>query len=491
MEGSGVAQCAIGSDGMEPKSLLNDLLVSLAERSRALVRRADPVKVAAAPTAAELTRLGNALVAQQGEALRVSEASSLTLMLESASRAVREEFLCATARSLALDQAAVDRTIEAYRAAPTRSSLAALHYTTEPRSLELLRRINLAPGGTSSLVRLRETLLDMLEGDRFETQREDLASLNKDFLHLFGSWFNRGFLVMRRIDWSTPASILERIIRYEAVHAIRDWRDLRSRIDPHDRRCFAFFHPALVDEPLIFVEVALTSSVPRSISSILDERRPPVEPGASTTAVFYSISNCQRGLTGVSFGDFLIKQVVEDLRKELPGIRTFVTLSPVPGFGAWLEQRSSDPQEVWLPADRKAIEALRLAPAPWDTTLPVLGTDAVSRAAARYLLQERTRSGKPLDPVARFHLGNGATLQNINLFGDVSEKGIKSSLGLMVNYLYDLDKLDANQKAFASGGEFAASDDVRRLLAAAAADKKKNSAAGSATSRTSLARMFA
>ncbi len=475
---------------MEPKGVLTDLLASLAERSRALVRRADPIKIVAPPAVAELTRLGDALVAQQGEALRVSRASSLTSLLEAAPRSVREEFLCATARSLAVDQTGVGRAIEAYRAAPARNSLAALHYATEPRSLELLRRLNLAPGGTSSLVRIRETLLDMLEGDRFETQREDLASLNKDFLHLFGSWFNRGFLVMRRIDWSTPASILERIIRHEAVHAIRDWRDLRSRIDPEDRRCFAFFHPALVDEPLIFVEVALTSDVPRSISNILDERRPQVEPVAATTAVFYSISNCQRGLSGVSFGDFLIMQVVEDLRKELPGIKSFVTLSPVPGFGAWLEQRINDPAETWQPADRNAIAALLSAPGPWDASLPATGTEAIARAAARYLLRERTKSGKPVDPVARFHLGNGATLHQINPFGDVSAKGAKSSLGLMVNYRYDLEKLDANQKGFSSGGELAASDDVRRLMTTSIPDKKKSSAAGSPASRSTLARMF-
>lgn len=475
---------------MEPKSLLNDLLVSLAERSRALVGRGDRSRTVAPPSAAELSRLGDALLSQEGEALRVSRALSLARLLEAASREVREAFVRAIAKSTAMDQTSVDKAIDAYRSAPSRSTLASLHYATEPRSLELLRRLNLASGGTSTLVRLRETLLDMLEADTYSAERENLASLNQDFLHLFGSWFNRGFLVMRRIDWSTPASILERIIRYEAVHAIRDWRDLRNRIDPEDRRCFAFFHPALADEPLIFVEVALTSSIPRSISTILDERRPSVEAGAATTAVFYSISNCQRGLAGVSFGDILIKQVVEDLRKELPAVKTFVTLSPVPGFGAWLGQRINDPNESWQPADRAAISALLAAPAPWDTSLPVPERDALARAAARYLLLARTKSGKPVDPVARFHLGNGATLQQINPFGDLSAKGIQSSLGLMVNYLYDLDKLDTNQKAFASGGDFAAAEEVRRLLAASSGEKKKKSATEPLLTHKTLTRMF-
>ncbi len=474
---------------METKGLLNDLLLSLAERSRALVRR-DRSTTAALPTSAELMRRSDGLLSQHGEALRVSRASELSRLLEAASKEVREQFLSGVAGSMAIDRISVDKAIDAYRAAPSRSSLAAVHYASEPRSLELLRRLNLASGGTSTLVRLRETLLDLLESEKYSAEHDDLVSLNADFLHLFGSWFNRGFLVMRRIDWSTPASVLERIIRYEAVHAIRDWRDLRSRIDPQDRRCFAFFHPAMADEPLIFVEVALTSGVPRSISTILDERRPSVELGTATTAVFYSISNCQRGLAGVSFGDILIKQVADDLRKELPAVKTFVTLSPVPGFAAWLKQCVDDPNETWQPADRTAISALLAAPAPWDTSLPVPGGGAVARAAARYLLRERTKSGRPTDPVARFHLGNGATLQQINPFADLSTKGIKSSCGLMVNYLYDLETLDANQKAFASGGEFAASDDVRRLLGASSSEKRKKSAAEPPASRISLTRMF-
>ena len=195
-----------------------------------------------------------------------------------------------------------------------------MHAASEPRRQELFRRLNLAPGGTVALVRMREQLMDVLG------HRDDLAAVDDDFVHLFSSWFNRGFLVLRHIDWSTPAIVLEKIIRYEAVHEISDWEDLRRRIDPPDRRCYAFFHPALVDEPLIFVEVALTRDIPGAIAPILATGREVVEADKMRTAVFYSISNCQRGLAGVSFGNFLIKQVVEEISREMPKLATFVTL---------------------------------------------------------------------------------------------------------------------------------------------------------------------
>ena len=212
-----------------------------------------------------------------------------------------------------------------------RSAASEIHYASEPRRQELFRRLNRAPGGTAALVAMRADLLEAMRGDR------GLAVVDRDFQHLFGSWFNRGFLVLRRIDWSSPAAILEKIIRYEAVHEIRDWDELRRRIDLSDRRCYAFFHPALVDEPLIFVEVALTVEPPAAIAPLLAEKRAHVGQDKARSAAFYSISNCQRGLTGVSFGNFLIKQVVEEIRRELPRIETFVTLSPVPGLRAWVE----------------------------------------------------------------------------------------------------------------------------------------------------------
>src|SRR5213075_2278615 len=237
------------------------------------------------------------------------------------------------------DRARLDAAIAAWQAAPSDKTAAEIHAAAEARRQELLRRLNLAPGGSAALVRMRDQLIDALD------RRDDLKAVDADFVHLFSSWFNRGFLVLRRIDWSTPAMILEKIIRYEAVHRIRSWEDLRRRIDPPDRRCYAFFHPALNDEPLIFVEVAFTDGLPRAIAPILGQDGNTLAPADANTAVFYSISNCQRGLSGVSFGSFLINQVVEEVSREFPGLSTFVTLSPVPGFADWLarERQSNNP----------------------------------------------------------------------------------------------------------------------------------------------------
>ena len=254
-------------------------------------------------------------------------------------------------------RAALDAAIEAWREDPSDATAAAIHQAAEPRRHELLRRLNLAPNGTVALVRMREHLLDAME------RRDDLAPTDRDFVHMFSSWFNRGFLVLRRIDWSTPASVLERIIRYEAVHEIRGWDDLRRRIDPPDRRCYAFFHPALVDEPLIFVEVALTARTSRRDRARSWRRSAqPVEAEPATTAVFYSISNCQRGLAGVSFGNFLIKQVAEEIAREYPKLTRFVTLSPDPGlslpFGSAAARHGESPAIPTRPDDRAALAAL-------------------------------------------------------------------------------------------------------------------------------------
>ena len=338
-----------------------------------------------------------------------------------------------------------------------------MHVAAEPRRQELLRRLNLAPGGTAALVRMREHLLDAL------SRRDDLAAIDRDFIHMFSSWFNRGFLVLRRIDWSTPASILERIIRYEAVHRIHGWDDLRRRIDPPDRRCYAFFHPALVDDPLIFVEVALTREIPGAIDPILAVQGDPVETNETTTAVFYSISNCQRGLTGVSFGNFLIKQVAEEIVREYPKLTRFVTLSPVPGFAGWLRRElAAENSRAFKPEDREALTQVENA-GWWQGDAGSL-KEPVLRAAAFYFLHAKTRNGAPVDPVARFHLGNGARLERINWLADMSENGLGQSHGLMVNYLYDLDDIEKNHEAFAQQRTVVASNAVTRLVRTPAFD---------------------
>jgi len=452
-------------------SFFGDLLQTISERGRDLIGigRGD---IAGRASAGELVKLCEDLISRRGEASGVALARLILDRYASFGQTERHAFLLAIALDFDADHAAVDEAIAAYRADPTRARLGTLHEAAEPRSQELIRRLNLARGGTLSLVRMREDLFDLRKALRTSTEADPAVldavdSLDSDFEHLFASWFNRGFLVLRHIDWTTPAHILEKIIRYEAVHAITGWDDLRARIEPPDRRCFAFFHPALADEPLIFVEVALTDQVAPAIAPILSRERKPLQPRAATTAIFYSISNCQKGLAGVTFGNFLIKQVVEDLTREVPSLKTFVTLSPVPGFAAWLarERRADSPQGL-LPEDVEVLRALDDPDWHADKARAETVRKALIPAAAAYFLRAKNERGRPLDPVARFHLGNGARLDRINFLGDTAKKGLAQSHGLMVNYLYDLAAIEKNHETYANLGTVAASPAVTRELRA-------------------------
>ena len=405
----------------------------------------------------ELGALAEGLLSERGEASGVARARELLDAYTGASAEVKLQFLMLLAERFGADPKKIDEAIASYSADPGPELAARLHEAAEPRLQELLRRLNLAPGGTEVLVRMREDVLRKVAG------HPELRRVDADFKHLFVSWFNRGFLVLRRIDWSTPASILEKIIQYEAVHEISGWLELRARLDPPDRKCFAFFHPTLVDEPLIFVEVALTRAIPDSIAPLLEASRLPIDPRRATTAVFYSISNCQAGLQGVSFGNFLIKQVVEELRREMPHLKTFVTLSPVPGFAHWL---SRDAKAILPENEIEIAEAIEQpdwyrAPDVASALRPVL-----SKAIATYLLSAKHSSGKPRDPVARFHLNNGARLERVNWLGDLSAKGLREAAGFMVNYVYDLDDIEKNHEEFAHNRAVAASRGVRNLLRA-------------------------
>ena len=363
------------------------------------------------PVRGDLVGDAEALLTGRGEASGVAIATELLQSYAGASDAQKLAFLLFLAEKFGADHARLQRSIATYQASPDPRTAMELHTASEPRRQELIRRLNRAPGGTEKLVRMREDVI------RHLPKHPTLEAIDVDFVHLFSSWFHPGFLVLKRIDWSTPADLLEKIIRYEAVHAIKSWTDLRRRLDPGDRRCFAFFHPTLDDEPLVFVEVAFTSEIPSSIAPLLAEARPG-KAAKATTAVFYSISNCQPGLRGVSLGNFLIKHVVEELLRELPHLKTFVTLSPVPGFARWLQ------------AERQAEEPLHLSPALVEALAPLDAAqwphDAAVRdglrapllaAAAAYFLKAKGAGGRPLDPVARFHLGNGARLERLDAFG--------------------------------------------------------------------------
>ena len=349
-----------------------------------------------------------------------------------------------------------------YLAHPGPGTLKTLARVTEAPRQEYFRRLNLAPGGTAAIVAMRADLLDIVK------DRPELTVVDDDIVYLFGAWFNRGFLVPRRIDWTTPATILEKIIQYEAVHEIHGWEDLKRRLDPADRRCYGFFHPSLVDEPLIFVEVALTRDMPASIQDLLNEESAGADT-TPTTAVFYSISNCQKGLAGISFGNFLIKQVVTDLAGELPSLKTFVTLSPIPTFARWLDLERQNEKSVLLGGD-DLVALAALDDADWHEDEEVSSglMKLITGLGAHYLVAGKTPGGRPLDPVARFHLGNGARLERVNWKGDVSAQGIAQSAGLMVNYLYDLKDIERNHEAFANEGKVAASSQVTKLARAVA-----------------------
>jgi malonyl-CoA decarboxylase len=431
-----------------------ELLQSIADRGRALIRR-EPAR----GRSDGLAELCEALLSGRGEASGVALANEILSNYAALTTGPRIAFFEALAKTFGHDPARIDAAIAAWRQSPSSDTANELHRATEPRRRELFRRLNLAPGGTAALVRMREQLLDALD------HRDDLAVVDNDFVHLFSSWFNRGFLVLRRIDWSTPALILEKIIRYEGVHKIRDWDDLRRRIDPPDRRCYAFFHPALVDEPLIFVEVALTREIPAAIAPILSDKREAVVPERANTAVFYSITNCQRGLTGVTFGHFLIKQVVEEVSREIPRISTFVTLSPAPNFAEWLKRERGNAASPALDEDdRAALNALDRAN--WWRQPDLVETirAPLLRAAAWYYVRARNGGGRPVDAVARFHLGNGARLERLDWPADISDRALEQSYGLMVNYLYDLDYIEENHEAYAQQHAVVAAGAVTRLL---------------------------
>ena len=422
---------------------IRDMMSGIVERGRAMIDLRRGVERGAAGAVELCERLLGAI----GEASGTAVAAEVLARYAALVPEERRGFLDALASRFGPDETRLRAALDAYTADPGEGTALALHHASEPRRQELLRRLNLAPGGTAALVAMREDVLALLP------EAAGLRGLDADFRHLFSSWFNRGFLEARRIDWQTPAAILERIIRYEAVHAIHDWDDLRRRIDPPDRRLYAFFHPALLGEPLIFVEVALTADMPDAIGPILAADRAPLDPAKARVATFYSISNCQEGLRGISFGSFLIKQVAADLTGELPGIESFVTLSPLPGFRRWVERDAT-----LTAAERKAVEALEGA-----------STDAVGAARPLvepllrdYLLEAKNARGRPRDPVARFHLGNGARLERLNWMADRSDKGLAQSFGAMVNYRYALADIERNHEAYANEARIVTGPALRR-----------------------------
>ena len=392
------------------------------------------------------------LLSEKGETNAQSMATKLLETFHSLDRAEQLSFFEFMAVSFSPDPAAVLAAAQRYAERPDHASLNSLFRTVEPARQELMRRLNRAIGGTHAIVQMRERLLGHLKA------HPGLKSVDSDIQHVFSSWFNPGFLELHEITWSSPAILLEKIIKHESVHAIDGWDDLRRRLQP-DRRCFAFFHPQLPGEPLIFVEVALVPTIAREVGTLLDKKAEPLEAKKFKTAIFYSISNCQPGLKGVSLGNFLIKRVAEKIQQEIPSVKTFCTLSPIPGFTKWLDSGVKAEQFDLSPAKRAKVEdafkILRAKGQPWAKTLSAgwssLNVSEEEKAALMrlcfiYLSQQTcTKEG---DAVAKFHLSNGAQLYSINWAADLSKKGVAQSSSLMVNYLYELDDVENNHEAF-------------------------------------------
>ncbi len=421
------------------------------------------------------TQMRACLEGRGGEVSARNRAAKLAETYQGLDEAGRKEFL-RTLASFDSDPNAVDSAYATVQAADDpaerATAKAALRRALEPPRVRLLTQFTTIPDGWKFLVDLRGFLLRIRRDDKL------LAALESDLRGLLAAWFDIGLLELQAIDWNSPAMLLEKLVGYEAVHEIRSWRDLKNRLDS-DRRCYAFFHPRMPGEPLIFVEVALVKGLAGSVQGLLDEKAPLLDPKEADTAIFYSISNCQQGLAGISFGNFLIKRVVEVLSAEFRSLKTFATLSPVPGFRAWLDEKLavdhsgllSDEEAASLgsampsPSGEQALAGI-LAKRGWwrEVGLRKTAEPVLVRLCARYLLVEANGHGKRArDPVAHFHLSNGARLERINMLGDTSEKGAKEGATLMVNYLYDPAKIEEWHEDYAGEGKRNASTTVRRL----------------------------
>jgi malonyl-CoA decarboxylase len=432
-----------------PSYSVNQLFISLADAGRELVRGRLGNRRRSPETLAE------ELLSTRGDASGAALARELIGAYRAQDHEAKRGFFTYLAVQHDVSREAVEAAIDAYRERPDHANQRRLRKVLEPRRQELFRRLNMAPDGTRQLVAMRRDLLELLP------EHPSLRPVDSDLQELLTGWFNPGFLTFRPIDWNSPASLLEKLIRYERVHKIANLEALRRRLGS-DRRCFAFFHPTLPDEPLIFVQVALVSGMADRVQPLLDQEGAVLPVAEADTAIFYSISNCQVGLKGVNLGNFLIKMVVAALEAELPQLRRFATLSPIPGFITWLQRAASG-----QPGSDAAQALQALAQPDWyrdearaETMRPLL-----MGLCAHYLVREKSGS-RPLDPVARFHLGNGARLERLNWLGDISAKGLAESAGMLVNYRYDQARILANHEAFAATGEVIHASAVRSLLPA-------------------------
>jgi malonyl-CoA decarboxylase len=450
----------------------------IAERAAGVFAGTQPSPSLPSDDAARLReQMRDCLAGRGGEVSARARAASLGRAYLALNAEGRQRFVRILATDFDADRGDIDRAVDALRKADgnevtRRKAERRLRAALEPPRVRLLTQFNALPEGVKFLVDLRSELLPLAKGD------PAMAALDDDLKQLLAAWFDVGFLELRRITWDSPAALLEKLIAYEAVHEIHGWNDLKNRLDS-DRRCFAFFHPRMPDEPLIFVEVALHNGLAGNVQRLLDPQAPVQDPQSADTAIFYSISNAQRGLVGISFGGFLIKRVVDVLEAEFRNLKDFATLSPIPGMRAWLEGQIKNPTgDLLLPAERKALAQLPIGtgddgafatliglPA-WADNVPVARAlrGPLTRLAARYLIEEKREGGRAVDPVAHFHLSNGARVEQLDWLADRSEKGLAQSYGLMVNYRYRQADIEANHEAYSGEGQVTAASAVKALL---------------------------
>jgi malonyl-CoA decarboxylase len=407
----------------------------------------------------DVVAMSKRLLHLKGEASAISLADQILTTYKGLSKRNRIQFFERLLTEFMPDTERLNQAIDTYQREPNATTIAALEASVESPRRELFRLLNMGPDGTASIVSMRQDLRALLAG------HPHLKPVDGDVLHLLQSWFNRGFLRIERIDWKTPAMILEKLIAYESVHEIRGWDDLRRRL-ADDRRCFAFFHPALPDEPLIFVEVALVNGLASSIQEVLSAKVPDQDIDfRPDVAIFYSINNCQPGLSGVSFGNFLIKQVTDSLAEEIASLKFYATLSPIPGFRAWLNQELASTSSIFEFSESERLHLSQLDDSSlYDDDAKAQQVKPLLMHLCAYYLLNAKRGDEPLDAVARFHLRNGARLERINWLGDRSEKGLRESAGLQVNYLYDRKTVAQNHEVYVNDSEIVHSAAVDQLV---------------------------
>ena len=383
----------------------------------------------------DINKAVDSVMSTSGEVSSLVYAEHLLNLIETQDDNNLIKFLKNLLSNYDIDTKKLAKDVKNYSSEKTEENLIKINHSSEPKWVELFRRLNSTSNGTYRLVKLRERIRSL--------NNPELKTFDSGLLSLFKYWFNPSFLVLEKIDWETPANILEKIIEYEAVHEINSWDDLRARLAPTDRQCFAFFHPLIPDDPLIFVEVALCVGIPKSIQKIIKIDRDEIDIEEANTAIFYSISNCHNGLLGISFGNFLIKKVAKNLKRELPDLNQFLTLSPIPGLMKWMEEYA--PITFERCTDKNCSD------------------EELMKKTIKYLTESDRDDGLPNDPVGRFHIGNGASLERINLNADLSEKGLSQSYGIMANYLYDLDVVEENHELFFKNKIVQISNEIKTL----------------------------